>query len=70
MEEKELYAINWDNYLKPDMKRQSGTLASVGWDSRNQFESDLGRVVFCPAFRRMYDNTQVITLTNGNTILI
>lgn len=31
MEEKELYAINWDDYLKPDRKRQSGTQASVGW---------------------------------------
>lgn len=46
MDEKELYAIDWENYLKPDRKRQSGTHASVGWDSRNQFESDFGRVFF------------------------
>lgn len=69
MGEKVLYAIDWEKYLKPDRKRQSGTHASVGWDSRNQFESDLGRVIFCPAIRRMHDKTQVIPLTSGDTIL-
>lgn len=64
-----LYSINWDLYLNPVRKRQSGTHASVGWDKRNQFESDLGRVIFCPAIRRMHDKTQVIPLTSGDTIL-
>lgn len=69
MEGKEFYPIDWEKYLKPERKRQSGTQASVGWDSRNQFESDLGRVIFCPAIRRMHDKTQVIPLTSGDTIL-
>lgn len=68
-DKKELYAIDWDKYLKPDRQRQSGTHAEAGWDSRNQFESDFGRVVFCPAIRRMHDKTQVIPLTSGDTIL-
>lgn len=69
MEDIKLYAINWDSYLNPVRKRSSGTQASIGWDKRNQFESDLGRVVFCPAIRRMHDKTQVIPLTSGDTIL-
>lgn len=69
MDGKELYPINWEKYLRPERKRQSGTQASVGLDSRNQFESDLGRVIFCPAIRRMHDKTQVIPLTSGDTIL-
>ena len=66
---KKLYTIDWDKYLKPERQRKSGTHASVEWDKRNQFESDLGRVVFCPAIRRMHDKTQIIPLTSGDTIL-
>lgn len=69
MEKKELYAIDWDKYLNPKRQRQSGTHAHEGWDSRNQFESDFGRVIFCPAIRRMHDKTQVIPLTSGDSIL-
>lgn len=69
MNKKELYVIDWDKYLKPERQRPSGTHAQAGWDSRNQFESDFGRVVFCPAIRRMHDKTQVIPLTSGDTIL-
>lgn len=69
MEKKELYPINWDKYLKPHRKRPSGTHVSEERDSRNQFESDFGRVVFCPAIRRMHDKTQVIPLTSGDSIL-
>ena len=69
MEDNQLYPINWKLYLNPVRKRQSGTYASIGWDKRNQFESDLGRVIFCPAIRRMHDKTQVIPLTSGDTIL-
>lgn len=39
MDKKVLYEIDRDIYLKPDRKRPSGTHASTGWDSRNQFES-------------------------------
>ena len=69
MEEKELFPIDWEKYLQPRRYRVSGTYASIGWDSRNQFESDLGRVIFCPAIRRMHDKTQVIPLTSGDTVL-
>ena len=69
MDKKTIFAIDWEKYLQPDRKRPSGTHASVEWDSRNQFESDLGRVIFCPAIRRMHDKTQVIPLTSGDTIL-
>lgn len=37
-------------------------------DSRNCFESDLGRVLFCPAVRRMHDKTQVVPLTTDDNI--
>ena len=69
MEEKRLYKIDWELYLQPKRQRQSETQASIGWDNRNQFESDFGRVVFCPAIRRMHDKTQVIPLTSGDTVL-
>ena len=65
----ELYALDWDKYLVPDRQRKSGSHASIDWDLRNPFESDLGRVIFCPALRRMHDKTQVIPLTSGDTIL-
>lgn len=66
MDKKAFYKIDWGKYLKPDRKRPSGTHASTGWDSRNQFESDFGRVIFCPAIRRMHDKTQVIPLTSDD----
>lgn len=69
MEERKIYPIDWEKYLQPIRQRESGTQASVKWDTRNQFESDFGRVVFCPAIRRMHDKTQVIPLTSGDTIL-
>ena len=69
MNKKTIFAIDWEKYLQPNRKRPSGTHASIEWDSRNQFESDLGRVIFCPAIRRMHDKTQVIPLTSGDTIL-
>lgn len=69
MEKHTIYPIDWGTYLKPERQRESGTQASVEWDTRNQFESDFGRVIFCPAIRRMHDKTQVIPLTSGDTIL-
>lgn len=69
MEKKGLYHIDWEKYLQPERKRPSGTQAEIGDDCRNQFESDFGRVIFCPALRRMHDKTQVIPLTSGDTIL-
>ena len=69
MDKGKVYSIDWEKYLQPERLRQSGTHASIEWDSRNQFESDFGRVIFCPAIRRMHDKTQVIPLTSGDTIL-
>lgn len=64
-----MYKIDWEKYLNPERQRKSGTHATIDWDYRNPFESDLGRVIFCPAIRRMHDKTQVIPLTSGDTIL-
>lgn len=69
MDEKVLYPIDWEKYLSPERLRKTGSHASVDWDLRNPFESDLGRVIFCPALRRMHDKTQVIPLTSGDTVL-
>lgn len=69
MDKKKLYPIDWRKYLEPERQRKSGSHASKDWDYRNPFESDLGRVIFCPAIRRMHDKTQVIPLTSGDTIL-
>jgi dGTPase len=38
------------------------------YDQRTDFESDLGRVVFSPAVRRMHDKTQVFPLTSDDNI--
>ncbi len=67
---KNFYQIDWDCYLKPQRQRPSSVPAEQAeWDLRNPFESDLGRVIFCPALRRMHDKTQVIPLTSGDTVL-
>lgn len=64
-----IYHIDWEKYLQPERWRESQTTATTGCDRRNQFESDLGRVIFCPAIRRMHDKTQIIPLTSGDTVL-
>lgn len=50
----------WRTSGKPD--------AGMG-DYRTPFESDYGRVLFSSAIRRMHDKTQVIPLTNGDSVL-
>lgn len=37
-------------------------------DVRSEVESDFGRVVFCPASRRLHDKTQVFPLTSNDNI--
>lgn len=64
-----LYKINWDDYLSSERARETNSTAGSGIDMRNSFESDLGRVIFCPAIRRMHDKTQVIPLSGGDTVL-
>lgn len=64
-----LFVIDWEKYLQPKRKRLPDNHASEDNDARNEFEVDLGRVIFCPAIRRMHDKTQIIPLTSGDTKL-
>ncbi len=47
--DKGLFHIDWDAYLKPIRLRQPEGYPENGVVGKNPFESDLGRVVFCPA---------------------
>lgn len=61
--------FDWRKYLSHDrLRKEKEPLGSVN-DFRECFESDLKRVLFCPALRRMHDKTQVIPLSNGDTLL-
>jgi hypothetical protein len=50
--------MDW-NYLLNDSRLRPTTRQN---DARNEFESDLGRIIFSPAIRRMHDKTQVFPL--------
>lgn len=68
-----MYKVDWSKYLVDERYRESssnvGTSTAINnLDYRNPFESDLGRVVFCSASRRMHDKTQVFPLTNGDSV--
>ncbi len=67
MDKRDLYRINWKKYLSEKRWRDEPMLDSTK-DSRNPFEVDFGKVVFCPALRRMHDKTQVIPLSSGDCI--
>jgi dGTPase len=56
--------MNWNKYLSSNRLRQSSSISEH--DERNEFERDLGRVIFCPAVRRLHDKTQVFPLTNND----
>lgn len=56
--------MNWKQILNGERLRPSGRVK----DSRNEFESDYGRVLFSPALRRMHDKTQVFPLTADDNI--
>lgn len=60
--------MDWSKYLSAERVRQHDKGVGMA-DSRSQFESDYGRVLFSSAIRRMHDKTQVIPLTNGDAIL-
>lgn len=64
--------FDWNLLLNEDRLRPSTAVkdASVSShsDPRNQFESDLGRISFSPALRRMHDKTQVFPLTTNDNI--
>lgn len=53
------------NPSENDERRKRG---SMGKDSRTPIESDLGRVIFSPAARRLHDKTQVFPLTTDDNI--
>ena len=64
-----MYKIDGEKYLSSErLRKEVGSDIAEG-DCRGCFESDLRRVAFCPAIRRMHDKTQVIPLSNGDTAL-
>ncbi len=66
-----MYKLEWKKYLADGRFRKTlSTDASKRdeYDNRNSFESDLGRVIFCSASRRMHDKTQVIPLTTDDNV--
>lgn len=48
-----------------DQRRKGG---KEKFDNRTPIESDYGRVVFCSAFKRLHDKTQLFPLTNDDNI--
>ena len=58
--------MNWNSYLNDG--RLKPTTRNKSNDSRNEFESDYGRIIFSPAIRRMHDKTQVFPLTADDNI--
>lgn len=60
--------MDWDKYLS-SLRVRPNYQDEASFDKRTPFESDYGRVMFSSAIRRMHDKTQVIPLTNGDSIL-
>lgn len=60
--------MDWKKYLSEKRWRDENVLDPKK-DTRNPFEVDFGKVVFCPALRRMHDKTQVISLSSGDCVL-
>ena len=56
--------MKWEKLLSNFRLRES----TRGADTRNDFESDFGRIIFSPAIRRMHDKTQVFPLTADDNI--
>lgn len=67
MEKEDIYQINWKKYLSEKRWRDESVIDPAK-DSRNPFEIDFGKVIFCPALRRMHDKTQVIPLSSGDCV--
>ena len=68
MADKNLYPMRWVKYLS-DKRWRDEKVLDPEKDTRNPFEVDFGKVVFCPALRRMHDKTQVIPLSSGDCVL-
>ena len=58
--------MDWEKILSPKRMRESTREKQL--DKRNEFESDLGRIIFSPALRRMHDKTQVFPLISDDNI--
>ena len=56
--------MDWNKLLNDSRLRKSTRVKDV----RNEFESDLGRIIFSPAIRRMHDKTQVFPLETDDNI--
>lgn len=56
--------MNWSKLINNGRERET----TRDTDTRNDFESDFGRVIFSPAVRRMHDKTQVFPLTDDDNI--
>ena len=69
----EEYLIDWKKYLNTDRARDKSNFKDYKANNpqnerRSSFESDLGRVLFSSALRRMHDKTQVVPLTTGDSV--
>ncbi|WP_314886469.1 dGTP triphosphohydrolase [Cardiobacterium hominis] len=58
--------MKWEKLLNTNRLRESNR--DITTDIRNEVESDLGRIIFSPATRRMHDKTQVFPLTTNDNI--
>ena len=58
--------MEWKKLLNE--KRLKPSSRDIVGDARNEVESDFGRIIFCPAIRRMHDKTQVFPLTTNDNI--
>lgn len=59
--------MDWKDLLSTERLRHSGGTFDLN-SGRNDYESDLGRVIFSPALRRMHDKTQVFPLSTDDNI--
>ena len=62
--------MDWGKLLSEKRIRKSSkkNATTSHSDIRNEFESDLGRIIYSPALRRMHDKTQVFPLTTDDNI--
>jgi dGTPase len=59
--------LDWKKLLNSSRLRSSERKNNNN-DSRNEFDSDFGRIIFSPAIRRMHDKTQVMPLTTDDHV--
>ena len=57
--------MNWEKLLSTERIRKSNMNSK---DVRNEFKSDLGRIIFSPALRIMHDKSEIFPLNTGDNI--